>query len=543
MRYQSYDAMFKNILKYKTLILIGVVFVTFLACNSVAETEMKIKLSALIEKKLTTGGFAFDTTQLPALEGVINFYKSTNFEPLWVNDSTLTENGNLMLDFLLNSKSYGLSPNLYLANDIQDLLKDSIIDAEILLSNGFYLFTTHLQVGILEQEDSIIIFNGFKQNVNFNHADLLLEIKDGKSINDIFTAIQPELWEYKQLQKGLTSFLNDYSLDTLSIPIPKLKDDSTKCYDAAKKALLANDFIDEETVKYDSLFLLRLKSFQLANGLKDDAVVGKWTGRMLEKTNQDRFYTAALSLEKWRWKAKDTIPDRYIWVNLPAYTLKLFDENKLVRQHRVVVGAYGTQTPEFSAKMKRMVTNPFWFVPYSIASTEILNGIKKDTAYLERRGYKLFRDGEEVNSKTVDWAAVGQTNFRYHVRQNGGGGNSLGKIKFLFPNKHAVYIHDTPSKSLFWNDIRAYSHGCVRLHEPFELAKAILKLDESKVESDSIEPMIKRGVQRVIELNSPIDVYIEYYTATGDSLDNITFYPDVYGRDEKYISIFKENLK
>ena len=537
------DIMFKRILKYQILILSSVIFVTFFACESAEEAEMRIKVSALIQKKFEDHSFAFDPSNLPASGKVTDFYKAFNYQPLWVNDSSLTEKGQQLMTLLEGANAYGLSPSLYHVHEIQNLLKDSIIDAEIMLTNGFCLMTTHLQTGILEQIDSVIEFNNFKEDINFDHADLLYEISDGKPLDDIISEVQPQLWEYQQLQRGLSRFVSQYALDTVSVSIPKLKEDSTKCYDAAKRALLQIGFIDDATAQNDSLFLNSIKAFQLLNGLKDDGVVGKWTGRMLEKTNQERFFTAALSLEKWRWKVKDTIPDRYIWVNLPAYTLKFFNDHKLLRQHRVVVGAYGTQTPEFTAKMKRMVTNPFWYVPYSIASTEILTGIKKDTSYLERRGYKLFREGKEVNSKTVDWTEVGQTNFRYHVRQNGGGGNSLGKIKFLFPNEHAVYIHDTPSKSLFWNDVRAYSHGCVRLHEPFELAKAILKLDDSKVESDSIEPMIQRGVQRVIELNTPIDVFIEYYTSTGDSLGNITFYPDMYGRDEKYISIFRENLK
>ena len=131
--------------------------------------------------------------------------------------------------------------------------------------------------------------------------------------------------------------------------------------------------------------------------------------------------------------------------------------------------------------MKRMVTNPFWHVPYSISSTEILYGARKDSNYLNKRGYKIFSDGIQIDPKSVDWTTVRQGNFPYKVRQNSGGGNSLGRVKFLFPNVHSVFIHDTPSKRLFANDVRAYSHGCVRLHEPFELAKALLASEEHEI--------------------------------------------------------------
>lgn len=536
--------MFKNSLKYRILILFSAVFVTFFGCKSQAETEAeaKIKLSAILKDGFTNNHFAFPVENMPAFDTVKHFYESTNYQPIWINDSSLNAQGTELYDLLQNAHAYGLSPNLYQVSKIEKALGYSLLDAEVLLTNGFYVFTTHLQSGVLEK-DTNITFNNYKLNIDFNHADLLRQIIDGKSVAEVVLNVQPKLWEYQQLQKGLASFLKKYSLDTIAVTIPSIKEDSAKCYDAAREALLAIRFIDQETAKNDSLFIEGIKAFQLANGLKDDGVVGKWTGRMLQKTNQDRFLMAALSLEKWRWKAKDTLPERYIWVNLPSYTLKLHEKGEVVRQHRVVVGSYDNQTPEFHAKMKRMVTNPFWHVPYSIASTEILNGIKKDSTYLDRRGYKLFRDGEQVNAKTVDWTEVGETNFRYNVRQDGGGGNSLGKIKFLFPNKHAVYIHDTPSKSLFWTDIRAYSHGCVRLHKPYELAKSILSLDNHQVKADSLEPMISRGVKRVLELNTPIDVYIEYYTATGDSLGNVTFYPDMYNRDDKFISIFKKNFK
>jgi murein L,D-transpeptidase YcbB/YkuD len=155
---------------------------------------------------------------------------------------------------------------------------------------------------------------------------------------------------------------------------------------------------------------------------------------------------------------------------------------------------------------------------------------------------KIFRDGAEVDPNTVDWSKVNNTNFRYKVRQDGGGTNSLGRIKFLFPNHHAVYFHDTPSKRLFQNDVRAYSHGCVRLHLPFDIAKSLLVDDEQKMIPDTLDSLIARGTQRVVELNSPFEVYIEYYTATGDSLGNIKFHPDVYGRDKRFLVGIKEQF-
>ncbi|MFD1551844.1 hypothetical protein DNU06_01900 [Putridiphycobacter roseus] len=531
-------------LKYLVFILLTSIFVTLQGCKSEEElsVEQKVWLSEKLAAKIAANNFLPTLQNYPSQDSVFSFYKKNEFEPIWINDTTVNENGAAMINYLENAYDFGLLPNFYPIREIKNAMSDSLLDAEVLLTNSFFMFVRHLETGVVDKMEDTVLFNNYKSNFNFEAAALLKKLKEGEPLAKLIENVQPTGWEYTQLQKGLENYLDKAILDTVKIDkIPPYKEDSTKCYQAAKKALLQHHFITELEGNTDSLFLEKIKEFQLLNGLKPDAVVGRWTGKMLEKTNLDRFYKGMLSLEKWRWKSKDTIPANYIWVNLPSYTLKMVENHKIVSEHRVVIGSGVTQTPEFHAKMKRMVTNPFWYVPYSIASTEILAGIKKDTTYLNRRGYKIFREGAEVNAQNVDWSVVNNTNFRYHVRQDGGRGNSLGKIKFLFPNEHAVYIHDTPSKSLFWNDLRAYSHGCVRLHQPYVLAAKILDMDKSSVKSDSIESMILRGVKKVIELNTPIDVYLEYYTAVGDSLGKITFYPDIYGRDEKFITIFKQN--
>ena len=533
-------------MKYRLIILVNVVLVTFSACNSSGDldAETKIKLSGLIKSKIDQNvWYKGEGALLFSEKFTKKYYESVSYEPVWINDSSLNKQGEALLELIGDARQYGLLPEFYSYSEINTSLPDSLIHAELLLTNAFYLLSTHINSGFIDSNPDTAVFVWVKDSLNFDHMVVLESVKTGEPVKEKILELQPKFWEYKQLQKGLADYLLTYELHSKNYEIPSIKEDSAKCYDAAKEALLGHFFINKEEAESDSLFIEKLKAFQEKNGLKPDAVVGKWTSRVLAKSNEDRFYQAALSLEKWRWKAKDTIPSRRIWVNIPAYTLKIIEEDKVLRKHRVVVGAYTTQTPEFHASLKRMVTNPFWFVPYSIASTEILYGIKKDTNYLASKGYKIFRDGAEVDSKTVDWSEVGARNFRYHVRQNGGGGNSLGRIKFLFPNQHSVFIHDTPSKSLFWNDVRAYSHGCVRLHEPFELAKTILELDESLIVSDTLDSMIVRGTQRVIELKQPIEVYIEYFSAVGDSSGQIIFYPDVYGRDEKFIKLIKQNVK
>jgi len=467
---------------------------------------------------------------------LLDYYADAGFEPLWVNDSALTKKGEQMYGLVKNAERYGLLPEFFHYSNLKSSLKDtSLFETELLLSNSFLLYITHLNVGFLDTLS--MNYTWKKDSISFDLIEQLEEVEDTDDIIHFIESFQPQNWEYIQLQKGLLTFVSNHNLDTTKFKIPKFKDDSVKCYAVTRSALIAHNFID--STSNDSIFISRLKEFQVMYDMTDDAIVGRWTSRVLAKSNRHRFFQAMLSLEKWRWKKQDEFPERYIRVNIPAYTLKLWDKNKVLRQHRTVCGAYATQTPEFHATLKRFITNPFWHLPYSIASTESLAGVKKDSNYFSKRGMKLFREGAEVDPKTIDWSVVNNRNFRYRIRQDGGGSNSLGRVKFLFPNSHSVYFHDTPSKRLFKNDIRAYSHGCIRLHNPFDFAKTLLEIDEQELTADEFDTLIVNGVQRVIDLKTRFEVYIEYYTATGDSIGNIKFHPDVYGRDERYLKGIK----
>ncbi|OIQ36379.1 MAG: hypothetical protein BM555_02780 [Crocinitomix sp. MedPE-SWsnd] len=520
---------------YINNILFLALFVSLVSCggNSRELSEEEVEVSETLKTKFSSAdNLIYESDTLLAATEVLDYYKERDFSPIWITKTGFTENGDIMFDLVHNSRDHGLMPEMFAFEQLTKASESDIQDAEMILSNAFMLFVTHVDAGCIDTTTMSYVWK--KDLIDFDLAEELDRVANGENPEDVIKEHQPDFWEYEQLQAGLAKFLDEYELDSNRYDIPAFKEDSVLCYQEAHKALMGHKFIDSTVTTQDSAFIDQLKVFQKVNGLLDDAIVGKWTGRALNKSNEDRFYSAALSLEKWRWK--EEWPETYMRVNVPEFTLYFVDSNEVKRKHRVVVGAYATQTPEFHATMKTMVTNPFWHVPYSISSTEILYGAKKDTGYFAKKGYKLFQNGERVDPKTVDWSSVGQNSFRYKVRQDGGGGNSLGRIKFLFPNEHFVFVHDTPSKRLFQNDVRAYSHGCVRLHQPFDLAEAILIADGNEMVRDTLDSLVVRGNQRVLELKDPFEVYIEYFTATGDSSGNVIFHPDIYGRDEKFIT-------
>ena len=187
-----------------------------------------------------------------------------------------------------------------------------------------------------------------------------------------------------------------------------------------------------------------------------------------------------------------------------------------------MVGKPDKNTPEINDEMEYMIIYPFWNLPYSISSKELLPKIQKDSTYLERNGYQVFTNKHKaIDNNTINWNTVTEENFNYKIRQNGGRTNSLGLVKFIFPNKNSVYFHDTPSKRYFKNDIRAYSHGCVRVQHPLELAEIILKEDKNEYNIDSVNTFIANKNHRRITLNKKIPVHILYFTCGTDTSNKI----------------------
>jgi murein L,D-transpeptidase YcbB/YkuD len=190
------------------------------------------------------------------------------------------------------------------------------------------------------------------------------------------------------------------------------------------------------------------------------------------------------------------------------------------------------------------VVYPYWNVPYSISSKEILPSLKYNSGYLEKHDYKIYKKGEEVDPSTVNWKSIRQNAFPYKVVQQPGPGNALGLIKFDFYNEHSVYFHDTPSKGLFGADVRAYSHGCMRTQYPITLAKAILDRDklprkENEVTADTLDSLLARANHIEVRLIDPIPIYVDYVTVARNDLKMVT-YLDIYGRDEEYLKILRE---
>ncbi len=238
-----------------------------------------------------------------------------------------------------------------------------------------------------------------------------------------------------------------------------------------------------------------------------------------------------LNMERLRWLPRE-LGQRHIFVNQAAFELRIIDGEDTTWRTRVIVGTPETQTTVFSDEMETVVINPYWSVPQSIIRYEMIPRLAKDHRYLDRKGFEVVNEkGRIVSSKSVNWWAHGD-NIPFAVRQPPGANNALGRVKFLFPNSHSIYMHDTPAKELFAEPVRAFSHGCVRVENPRELAEHTLGWDRKRIDN-----MIATSQNRGISLDKHIPVHLQYFTAWPDESGKIVFYSDVYERDARLAKV------
>jgi L,D-transpeptidase YcbB len=237
------------------------------------------------------------------------------------------------------------------------------------------------------------------------------------------------------------------------------------------------------------------------------------------------------NMEQWRWMPSD-LGAFHIWVNIPEQLVRVVRNNEVIHTERVIIGKLDSQTPVFSDEMEQVIFNPLWGVPDSIKTNEILPGLRRGGAILAKQNLRIQLRGKDINPATIDWSRTDIRNF--HVFQPPGSGNVLGVVKFWLPNKHAVYLHDTPSKNLFKSAARTFSHGCVRVQDPIRLAEVILAEDRG-MSADRVRALAAKGSpeNNAINLSRRIPVHMTYFTMRAEPSGQVASFKDVYGHEER----------
>lgn len=447
-------------------------------------------------------------------------YLLNNYKSLWLNKDILSPKGKEMLHVLGTAEFLALNKDLYQYEQLQQIY-DSLLSLspsvdfnlakqlEVGLTRSFLQMALHLDHGMFADTTQGITSNFWKDK---NKYIQLLQTAVTDSIFKSLSSLEPNNPLYNRYMSALRAFVakNNISATPISIRNPKL--DSLGALTDARKALVYHHYLMDSLKNNDSAFIVALKRFQKENNLNADGTIGANTIKALERDNSKKFQLLAINADRWRKEHIIELPERYVWVNLPSYRLKIIDHDTLVLEKKVVIGKSNlkNETPILESAINQIVLWPTWSVPQSIIRHEM-------------KSFKGY-----VVTKNNGWTSVVQPP---------GPRNALGVVKILFPNKYSVYIHDTPTKSTFGADLRAASHGCVRCQDPLEVVANLMMMDTFKITYDSLIALKDSKIAtRTFRLKKPVPVYFRYFTAEADFNGEVKFYSDVYNRDKQLIN-------
>lgn len=485
-------------------------------------------------------------------QGLERYYGQRAFAPIWFDESGLRENAHLAIAAMAEANDHALNPSNYgplrlvqLSETAQSPEEWAQFDLE--LSLQFLRYATHLSSGRVQPNKINKALNLFPNRpapeMLFENAELSTDF------SAFLEGLAPRSDNYARLKRRLAQYRAKAAEGGFTI-VPEgevLKPDMPDPRIAVLRERLIEEDVpgaaDHTGDAYDGTLVEAVKVFQEYHGLETDGVIGKNTLARLNMPIEEKLIQMELNMERRRWM-RDNLGDFYVFVNLADQNLKVVRNGKTIHTTRVVVGKPYHATPVFSDQMEYVEINPYWNVPYSIATKEYLPKLKGNPSALSSQNIRIFQDGNEIAATQIAWNSYSGKNFPFRLRQDPGKRNALGRIKFMFPNEFNIYIHDTPSKSLFARSERAFSHGCIRVSDPFALADVLLEhLNPAPGQWEQIRDS---GDRKVIKPKVPIEVHLTYLTAWMNKDGSTHFRKDIYGRDEVLLKALRtamtENL-
>jgi len=536
--------------KYNSILLLVIFLLSQISLtgqNSIQESIQKHIDQLEQSKTIILGGEKIIGN--PVITGI---YKNEDYNPLW----EAAKNRNDLISILDDSYFEGLNPKDYHIDFIkqhdEEIEKGATIStensaiADIVMTDALLTYAHHMIQGKV---------NPTKLDPNWNYSQRpmpdsvefrVMHRLQTQSLKEGVKNIRSELPMYNKLQFWFAKYDSvqkaDGDIEQIQYPGAPLRlGDSSEVVGELKRHL--SNYANTLSLTHDDVFdeelEVTIKEFQSQNGLDDDGIAGKKTFEMLNMSISVRMDILRVNMERCRWLNND-LPEEFLLVNIADYHLYLFRNRQIDYDCRVVVGKEHHETPVFTSDIKYLVFNPTWTVPYSIASKEILPKLKRDPQYLQDRNMTLLRGDKVIDPSTIDFTQYSRGNFPFTIRQEPGPNNALGIVKFIFPNKYAVYLHDTPSKSYFGKSERAFSHGCVRVQNPLVLAEQLL--GKQGYDRNKIDSILKTKKLKNVYLEEPMPVMIMYWTCYEDREEGkMYFYGDIYGRDKKILSELYES--
>ena len=470
---------------------------------------------------------------------ILDFYSENDYELIWFGNNALASQRRAELVNSLQSASFhGLPGKKYQVNSLLSKLSTSDSLFEIGLLEGLFMiafteYASDLDTGVLipSEVDTDIV-----RQINFKDTDFYIQGLLSRNPYDYFRSLGPQSSEYARLlveYQKLSEIIRNGGWSNIATDRILRFGDSGDDVVAIRNRLFDQGYMPNSiSTKFDKKLLKAVQKYQSDHGLIPDGIIGAGTILELNITAEQRLSSIIVALERERWLG-DTLGQRHIWVNLADFKAKIIEDHAVVFETRTVLGVNdeSMRSPEFSDKMEYMVVNPTWHIPVSIAKNEYLPELKKDPEALPF--LKLFdSSGSLVDRESIDFSILGKNYFPYEMKQLPSTTNALGLVKFMFPNPYNIYLHDTPAKDLFMKEVRDFSHGCIRLHEPFDFAYALLEKQTDEPQSE-FQNALKSQEETIILLSKSVPVHITYRTAFTKAGGGIEFRRDIYGRDQK----------
>lgn len=476
---------------------------------------------------------AFDSLLLSGKSKRIQeFYRNNLFKTVWTED----KDRETFLEFVKESAAEGMDPEDYnykvlaeTESSRKKLNEKQLITVDILLTESFQRFANHLYNGKLDPTQLYTDWDMYPKNIKA--IDLLQEGIRNHSLEKALDTLKPTHVAYLQLKKSLEKINrmpNDH-FTPISVEEKIKPNDSTATIKAVKERLAYwGDYRKPDTLTafYDSKTVSAVKKFQQRHGLLPDGIIGKGTLTALNFSKTQRKQQILANLERWRWYPRHLGND-YVIVNIPEFRLTAVKGKDSMLVHKVVVGRDKRKTPILTSKFSNLVINPTWTVPPTIIKEDLGPTAAKNRGYFTETGITIYNSaGQEVSP--WNWNASKPNNYRYV--QKPGYNNSLGLVKFNFPNSRLVYLHDTNHRDYFGLSARALSSGCIRVENPFELAYYILETDENVMNKERVEKLIESEKTSGIPIKKPIHIHVLYWTAWMNE-NGFQFRNDIYNLD------------
>ncbi|CAK8723035.1 Murein L,D-transpeptidase YcbB/YkuD [Candidatus Electronema halotolerans] len=482
-----------------------------------------------------------------AQDALLNdLYAYNGVQPYWVTEYGPKEKASVLIAFLTHADEDGLDPSRYHLHELAALLHvrdvEGLARLDIMLTLVLSAYLKDMHLGQAAPFPLSSAGKGKDKDI----AQLTLQGLNSPDMAIFLAEQAPQHQEYQALKALLAKYRRlDFAGGWPKIPSgPTIRPgDADQRVDLlAKRLYLSGDLSALPLASaegrrrgiYDKQLVKAVKHFQRRCGLEPDGAVGTKTQALLNRSVEEEIRTIRLNLDRWRGLPHQ-FSSHHLLVNIAGFDLTMLNNGQPELTMPVIVGKEDHKTPVFSHAMSYIEINPYWNIPPSIAQKEIVKKMQQDSSYLRKQRIRIFAgwngNAPEISASAINWHRIGARIRKYRLRQEPGKGNALGTVKFMFPNRKNIYLHDTPGHSLFQRARRAFSHGCVRVSHPLDLAWQILNNDGQTISKEKLQKQIATGRQAVFVLRQPLPVHIVYLTVRVSEDGMAHFYEDIYGRD------------